>query len=216
LSRDNMSAMLDAIRQGEVEKGEELARAVVKEGADPLRALDAVTGTLKEIGDAFSRGDLFLVHMIMASEAAKGVIAVLAPEVKRSKKEIKYLGRVLIGTVAGDIHDIGKRLVATFLEMEGFEVFDVGIDVPTQTFVEKVRELKPDVVGLSALVTSTMPVQGEVIDALRKAGLRDGVKVVVGGSAVSASWAEEVGADSFGNDAVEAVAKVKALVGKGK
>jgi len=209
-----MNTLLEAIRQGDTEKAEGLARDLIKSGADPLEALNVITKTLKEIGDAFGRGELFLVHMIMASDAAKGAIAILSPEVKRRKKEVKYLGRVLIGTVAGDIHDIGKRLVATFLEMEGFEVMDVGIDVPTATFVEKVRELKPDVLGLSALVTSTMPVQGEVIAALRKAGLRGRVKVVVGGSAVSAAWAEEVGADSFGNDAVEAVTKVKALIKK--
>jgi corrinoid protein of di/trimethylamine methyltransferase len=204
----------DAIKQGQVELTEELAKDLIRAGADPLEVLNEVTSTLKEIGDAFSRGDLFLVHMILASEAAKAAMAVLTEEIKKQKKEVKYAGRVLIGTVAGDIHDIGKRLVSTFLEMEGFEVIDLGIDVPTQTFVEKVNELKPDVLGLSALVTSTMPVQGEVIEALREAGLRNSVKVIVGGSSVSASWAEEVGADSFGSDATEAVANVKALIKK--
>jgi corrinoid protein of di/trimethylamine methyltransferase len=204
----------DAIKQGQVELTEELAKDLIRAGADPLEVLNEVTSTLKEIGDAFSRGDLFLVHMILASEAAKAAMAVLTEEIKKQKKEVKYAGRVLIGTVAGDIHDIGKRLVSTFLEMEGFEVIDLGIDVPTQTFVEKVNELKPDVLGLSALVTSTMPVQGEVIEALREAGLRNSVKVIVGGSSVSASWDEEVGADSFGSDATEAVANVKALIKK--
>ena len=209
-----MNALLEAIRQGDTEKAGGLARDLIKAGVDPLEALNLITKTLKEIGDAFGRGELFLVHMIMASDAAKSVMSILSPEVKRRKEVIKYLGRVLIGTVAGDIHDIGKRLVATFLEMEGFEVIDIGIDVPTVTFVEKVRELRPDVLGLSALVTSTMPVQGEIVQALKKAGLRNNLKVVVGGSAVSAAWAEEVGADAFGNDAVEAVTQVKALINK--
>jgi methylmalonyl-CoA mutase cobalamin-binding domain/chain len=213
VSKVNFTELVNAIKQGQTEEGEETARALIKAGADPLEALGVVTNTLKEVGDAFSKGDIFLVHMIMASEAAKAVIAILSPAIKGGRK-VSYTGRVLIGTVAGDIHDIGKRLVGTFLEMEGFEVIDLGIDVPTQTIVEKVRELKPDVLGLSALVTSTMPVQGEVIEALRKAGLRNMVKVVVGGSAVSAAWAEEVGADSYGNDAVDAVNKVKALINK--
>jgi trimethylamine corrinoid protein len=208
--------MVEAIKEGRMEEGEEIVKSLIDVGIDPLEALDVVTDTLRQVGDAFGRGELFLVHMMMSAETAKIIISVLTPELKRKKKEVKYIGRVLIGTVAGDIHDIGKSLVATFLRMENFEVIDLGIDIPTKTFVEKVRELEPDVLGLSALVTSTMPVQGEVIEALRKAGLRDKVKVIVGGSSVTSSWAEEIRADDFGADAIDAVAKIKALIGKTK
>lgn len=206
--------MVEAIKEGRMEEGEEIVKSVIDAGIDPLEALDVVTDTLRQVGDAFGRGELFLVHMMMAAETAKNIISVLTPEIKRQKKEVKYIGRILIGTVAGDIHDIGKSLVATFLRMENFEVIDLGIDVPTETFVEKVGEVEPDILGLSALVTSTMPVQGEVIESLRKAGLRDKVKVIVGGSSVTGSWAEEIGADDFGADAIDAVAKIKAMIGK--
>ena len=209
-----MEKLAEAIKEGRMEEGEDLASRVITAGIDPLEALNAVTDTLKLIGNAFEKGELFLVHMMMAAETSKKIIAVLSPEIKRQKKEVSYLGRILIGTVSGDIHDIGKTLVATFLGIEGFEVIDLGIDVPTKAFIEKVRELEPDILGLSALVTSTMPVQGEVIEALRKAKLRDTVKVIVGGASVTRSWVEEIGADDFGADAIGAVAKIKAMIDK--
>ena len=209
-----MEKLAEAIREGQVEEGEDLAKSMIIAGIDPLEALNAVTDTLRLIGKAFENGELFLVHMMMASETSKKIIAILSPEIKRQKKEISYLGCVLIGTVAGDIHDIGKSLVATFLGIEGFEVIDLGIDVPNETFVEKVRELKPDVLGLSALTTGTMRVQGEVIEALIEAKLRDNVKVIIGGSPVTEAWAEEIGADAFEADAIGAVTKIKEIVGK--
>jgi corrinoid protein of di/trimethylamine methyltransferase len=211
-NEEQFDKLVTAIKEGRMEDGEELARNLVSAGVDPVEALNLVTKTLKEIGDAFARGDLFLVHMIMSAESAKSIIDIFTPELSRQKKKIDYLGRVIIGTVAGDIHDIGKRLVATFLEMEGFEVIDLGIDVPTETFVEKIKELEPDVLGLSALITSTMQVQGEVIEALQNAGIRNKVKVIVGGSAVMGSWAEEIGADGFGTDAVDAAEKIKKMI----
>ena len=209
-----MEKLAEAIKEGRIEEGEDLTRSVITSGIDPLEAMNVVTDTLRRIGDAFEKGELFLVHMMMAAETSKKIIEVLSPEIKRQKKKIEYIGRVLIGTVAGDIHDIGKTLVSTFLGMDGFEVIDLGIDVPTKTFVERVRELMPDILGLSARVTSTMPVQGEVIEALREAGLRDKVKVIVGGSSVTRSWAEEIGADEFGTDAIDAVAKIKVMIDK--
>ena len=207
-----MEKLAEAINEGLIEESEELAKSVIDSGIDPLEALNIVTDTLKQVGEAFGRGELFLVHMMMAAETAKNIISILTPEIKRQKKEIKYIGRVLMGTVAGDIHDIGKTLVSTFLGIEGFEVTDLGIDVPTETFVEKVRELEPDILGLSALCTSTMRVQGEVIEALRKAGLRDKVKVIIGGSPITDSFTEEIGADAFGADAVDAIVKIKAMI----
>ena len=203
--------LVDSVKEGNMEESEEIARKALGTGIDPLEALDGVTGALKEIDDAFANGDMFLVHMMRSAEAAKRAMVVIAPKIKEQNKGITYRGKVLIGTVEGDIHDIGKSIVAVFLDIEGFDVIDLGIDVPTGTFVEKVRELKPDVLGLSALVTSTMPIQGDVIQALEREGLRGGVKVIVGGSPVTAIWAEEIGADSYGADAIEAVEKVKEL-----
>jgi trimethylamine corrinoid protein len=203
-----------AVKDGNVEDAKSIAEQAVGARQDPLEVLGGVTGALREVGERFGRGEMFLTELMFCAEAAKGAMAVLTKEIKRQRKEVRYAGRVLIGTVAGDIHDIGKSLVAAMLTAEGFEVFDLGVDVPDEVFVEKVRELKPDVLGMSALVSYTMFKFGDVVGALRKAGLRDGVKVAVGGAFVDEEWAEKSGADAFGSDAVDAVAKVKALMKK--
>jgi methylmalonyl-CoA mutase cobalamin-binding domain/chain len=149
---------------------------------------------------------------MFCGEAGKAAMKILTKEIKRQKKVVPYKGRVLIGTVAGDIHDIGKSLVVAMLSAEGFEVVDLGIDVPDETFVEKVRELKPDVLGLSALITPTMFKFKDVVEALEDTGLRGGVKVIIGGASVNTEWTLSSGADAFGSDAVDAIAKVKELL----
>ena len=207
-----MGKLSTAVKEGIIEEAGGLAEKGLEEGHDPLEVLDGVTGALKEIGERFGKGEMFLTELMFCAEAAKAAMAVLTEEIKRQKKEIPYLGRVLIGTVAGDIHDIGKSLVAAMLTAEGFEVIDLGVDVPDETFVEKVRELKPGVLGMSALVSYTMFKFGDVVKALEEAGLRGKVKVVVGGAFVDQEWAEQSGADAFGSDAVDAVAKIKALL----
>ena len=206
--------LAEAVVEGDAEKSEETAKKTVELGMDPLQVLDeGVIKPLREIGDRFGRGEIFLTDLVMSAEAAKAAMEVLVAEIKRRGREVGYLGRVVLGTVAGDIHDIGKNIVGALLSVEGFEVIDLGADVPTEKFVEKVRELKPNILGLSALLTVTMPVQREVIEALKKAGLRDTVKVMVGGAPVTAEWAEEIGADAYGADAIDAVKKAKKLIG---
>jgi len=208
--------LAEAVVEGDAEKSEETAKKTVELGMDPLQVLDeGVIKPLREIGDRFGRGEIFLTDLVMSAEAAKVAMEVLVAEIKRRGREVGYLGRVVLGTVAGDIHDIGKNIVGALLSVEGFEVIDLGADVPTEKFVEKVRELKPNILGLSALLTVTMPVQREVIEALKKAGLRDTVKVMVGGAPVTAEWAEEIGADAYGADAIDAVKKAKKLIGSG-
>jgi len=201
-----------AIKDGSVEEAGALAKKSVESKYDPLEVLGGATSALKEVGERFGKGEMFLTELMFCAESAKAATGILTEEIRRQRKEVRYAGRVLIGTVAGDIHDIGKSLVAAMLTAEGFEVVDLGVDVPDETFVEKARELRPDVIGMSALVSYTMFKFGDVIGALRKAGLRDKVKVVVGGAFVDQEWAEKSGADAFGSDAVDAVAKVKALL----
>jgi len=208
--------LAEAVVEGDAEKSEETAKKTVELGLDPLQVLDeGIIKPLREIGDRFGRGEIFLTDLVMSAEAAKVPMEVLVAEIKRRGREVGYLGRVVLGTVAGDIHDIGKNIVGALLSVEGFEVIDLGADVPTEKFVEKVRELKPNILGLSALLTVTMPVQREVIEALKEAGLRDTVKVMVGGAPVTAEWAEEIGADAYGADAIDAVKKAKKLIGSG-
>jgi methylmalonyl-CoA mutase cobalamin-binding domain/chain len=145
----------------------------------------------------------------------KAAIAVLEPELAKRQQQRRVLGKVVIGTVAGDIHEIGKSLVATMLSANGFQVFDLGVDVPVSAFVEKAAEVEADIVGLSALLTTTMLNQGKVIESFQEAGLREKVKVIVGGAPVSQSWAEEIGADGYSENAIGAVALAKELMGSG-
>jgi len=189
-------------------------RKMVDQGNDPLEVVNALTEVLKEIGKKFENGEIFLVHLVAAGEAARRATAeVLEPLIKKSSEKRQALGKILIGTVAGDIHDIGKNIVAMMLFTAGFEVHDIGKDISTEDFVKKTRELTPDIVALSALLTTTLPVQREVIEALGKAGLRGKTKVLVGGAPATAKWAEEAGADGYGEDAMEAVRIAKELMG---
>jgi corrinoid protein of di/trimethylamine methyltransferase len=169
---------------------------------------------LKEIGDMFGKGEIFLPELMAAAQAAEASVKVLNEEIAKRAQTRKSLGKFLIGTVAGDIHSIGKNIVATLLRVAGFEVIDLGVDVPAEVFIEKVKELNPDIVGLSALLTTTMNEQKKIIEKLDEQGLRAKVKVMVGGAPVSQQWAKEIGADACGLDAQDAVEKAIKLINK--
>jgi len=189
-------------------------RKLVDEGLSPIEVVDALTQVLKEIGNKFESGELFLVHLVAAGDLARrATTEVLEPLLKKSGGERKALGRVIIGTVAGDIHDIGKNIVAMLLFTGGFEVYDLGKDISADEFVKKTEELNPDLVAMSALLTTTLPAQREVVQALNKAGLRDKVKILVGGAPTTGEWAKEIGADGYGADAIEAIKVAKKLLG---
>lgn len=205
--------LTEAVRDGDLERSEMIARKAVELGLDPIEVLQkAVFNPIRDVGDKYGRGELFLTDLMMSAESAKAAMKVLALEVEKAGKQVGYLGRIILGTVAGDIHDIGKNIVEAMLSAEGFEIIDLGVDVPTETFVQKTRELNPDILGLSALITITMPVQREVIEALKREGLRESVKVIVGGAPVTAEWAERIGADAYGADPTDAVRIAKQIV----
>ena len=209
------AAMRQSIIDGEPEIVEKLAREALALGIDPLDAINhGFVQGVNFVGEQFGAGDMFLPDLVMAGEAMKMAVTVLEPEMKRRGSQREKLGTVVLGTVKGDIHEIGKTLVMTMLSASGFQVHDLGVDVPAERFVAKVREVNADLVGLSALLTTTMPGQRIVIDALVKEGLRAKVKVMVGGAPVSHAWAKEIGADGYGEDAMAAVALAKRLVGR--
>lgn len=205
--------MAEAVIDGEKERAVELAQEALHLEIPPLEAINKgyIVG-IQKVGELFEKGDFFLPELVMGAEAMQAALAVLEPELKRRHQKRERLGSAIAGTVEGDIHQIGKRLVCTMLVANGFDVLDLGPDVATETFIEKVRELQPDLLLLSALMTTTMPEQRSVIEALKGGGLRDRVKVMVGGAAVSPSWAEEIGADGYAENAIEAVKVAKALV----
>lgn len=206
--------MTQAVIDGLPERARVLAEEALRAGIEPLQAIDqGFKPGMDVVGDGFARGELFIPDLMMSGEAMKAAIATLEPELMKRQQERKVLGRVVIGTVQGDIHEIGKTLVATMLSANGFEVYDLGVDVSAQKFLEKVREVDADVVGLSALLTTTILNQEAVILNLKEAGLRDQVKVVIGGVPASPEWAEEIGADGYAENATEAVVVVKELLG---
>ena len=189
-------------------------KKIIDQGVSPMEVVNALTEMLKEIGKKFENGELFLVHLVAAGEVArKATTEVLEPLIKQSGEKKKILGRVVIGTVAGDIHDIGKNIVSMMLFTAGFEVHDIGKDVSVEEFVNKTREINPDIVAMSALLTTTLPSQRDVIEALKKAGLRGKVKVLVGGAPVTKEWTQQIDADGYGADAIDAVRAAKELLG---
>ena len=211
-------ALFAAMKQSIIDGDEEAAAAVAQQaldaGIDPLEAINAgyVAG-MSYVGEQFAEGEMFLPDMMLAAEAMKAAVAVLEPEMTRRGTQRTMLGKVVLGTVKGDIHEIGKNLVATMLSASGFEVYDLGVDVPFAKFIEKAREVDADIIGMSALLTTTMTGQRTVIEMLDDMGLRPKVKVMVGGAPVTRSWAAEIGADGMSEDAMGAVALAKKLVG---
>ncbi len=208
------TAMAQSIYNGEPQQAADLARQAVEQGIDPLEAINrGFLPGIQEVGDCFARGDMFLPDLVMGGEAMKAAVAVLEPELQRRGAQRQVLGKVVLGTVKGDIHEVGKSLVATLLAANGFDVYDLGVDVPTDRFVARAREVDADIVGLSALLTTTMINQRTVIQALKEAGLR--CKVMVGGAPVTKSWADEIGAAGYSEDAAGAVAVARQLMGVG-
>jgi corrinoid protein of di/trimethylamine methyltransferase len=208
--------MAQAVIDGLPDKARQLAEQALSQGIDPLEAINrGYKPGMDVVGEGFANGDLFIPDLMMSGEAMKAAIAALEGELSRRKQQRDVLGKVVIGTVEGDIHEIGKTLVATMLAANGFEVHDLGVDVSAQAFVDKVREVDADVLGLSALLTTTILNQETVILTLKEAGLRDRVKVIIGGVPASEEWAQEIGADGYAENATEAVATVKQLVGRG-
>jgi corrinoid protein of di/trimethylamine methyltransferase len=206
--------MAQAVIDGLPDKARDLAGEALRQGVDPLAAIDqGLKPGMDVVGEGFAKGELFIPDLMMSGEAMKTAIATLEPELMKRKQERRVLGKVVIGTVQGDIHEIGKTLVATMLAANGFEVHDLGVDVTPQQFLDKVREVNANVLGLSALLTTTLLNQEAVILTLKEAGLRDQVQVIVGGVPASPEWADEIGADGYAENATEAVKVVKELVG---
>jgi corrinoid protein of di/trimethylamine methyltransferase len=209
-------AMTQSILDGEPEEAAALARKAIADGIDPLEAINRgfVIGVNK-VGAAFGCGDAFLPDLVMAGEAMKAAVAVLDPEMAKRGEQRQTLGNVVVGTIKGDIHDIGKTLVGTMLSASGFQVHDLGVDVPPEKFAHKAREVGAVIVGVSALLTTTMVNQKSVIEALDDLGLRPKVKVMIGGAPVTRGFADQIGADGFAEDAIGAVAEAKRMLGAG-
>jgi trimethylamine corrinoid protein len=215
MANELFESMKQSIMDGDPDRARELSQRAIVEGINPLEAIHRgfVLG-LNAVGEQFEQGEMFLPDLVLAGEAMKAATAALEPEIQRAGKKRETLGRVVLGTVKGDIHEIGKTLVGTMLSASGFEVFDLGVDVAFESFALKAEELGADIVGVSSLLTTTMTGQKGVVEALERHGLRPRVKVMIGGAPVTETWAKEIRADGYGKDALGAVALAKSLMRK--
>ncbi len=214
MSEELFKKMTQSIIDGDPDAAVALARESITSGMDPLDAITKgfVVG-VNEVGESFSCGQAFLPELVMAGEAMKAAVSTLEPEMQRRGTSRQVFGKVVLATVEGDIHEIGKSLVGTMLSASGFEVYDLGVDVAAAKIIAKVKEVDANLVGLSALLTTTMVKQKEVIDELDKQGLRKKVKVMVGGAPVTRDWVQKIEADGYSEDAIGAVGLAKQLVG---
>ena len=210
----SLTILLEAIKGFDTAGATHWATQAMQEQVSPVEALDAVSGLMKEIGDRFASGDVWLPELIGTAVAAQAGLAIVEQEITRSRAQVERLGTVVIGTVFGDIHSIGKTMVTAMLSANGFKVIDLGMNVPSAAFIKAVTEHQPDILAMSALLTTTAPEQRKVIEALREAGIRDQVKVMVGGGAITAQFAKQIGADGYGATAVDAVCLATQLMGK--
>lgn len=213
MEEDLLARITASLDEGEPDQTVALTKQALEEGYEPLAIIDeALIKGMDLVGEKFSRGVYFLPHLIIAAKGMQDAMAVLEPILHERRQARESLGKVVIGTVAGDIHEIGKSLVGTMLSANGFEVHDLGVDVSVEKFIQEVKDLEADLLGLSALLTTTRGVQRQVIQSLEQQELREGVKVLVGGAPVTEAWAREIGADGYAEDAMGAVSLAKALV----
>ncbi len=188
----------------------ELVKQAFDAGISAKDLIEEIRQGMEIVGKKYEEKEYFIGDLIMASSIVKGAMEVIDPQLKLEGAEVH--GKVLIGTVRGDLHDIGKNSVSAAMKVAGFDVIDLGIDIPISKFIEKLKEINPDILGLSALLTSTMPQMSEVIKAITEEGLRDKIKVMIGGRPVTEGYAKEIGADAYGGDALDAVNKARELV----
>jgi len=208
---EKLSALYHAILEGDVSGAKNGVQAALDAGYEPGSILtEGMIAAMKEVGRLFEEGDYFVPEMLIAARAMQAGLSLLKPHLLNS--DVKSAGKVAIGTVKGDLHDIGKNLVALMLEGAGFEIIDLGVDVAPEKFVESIATSGANIVALSALLTTTMPNMKTTIDAIQQAGLRDKVKIIIGGAPVTQAYANQIGADGFSSDASRAVSLVTTLL----
>jgi methylmalonyl-CoA mutase cobalamin-binding domain/chain len=209
--RDLLEVLKDSIVAIDDAKAKETAEEVIAAGIDPNTAIKtAIANAAIEVGKKFDDGDYFLPHLVMAGDVMDEVGAILEKSIPVEQVEKKKI--IVIATVEADMHSVGKNLVSTMLRAAGFEVHDMGVDVSSLTIIQKAKEVKADMIALSSLLTTTMPYMREIVDDLKSMGIRDDYKVMIGGGPVSRGFGEEIGADGYGSDAIEAVDEAKKLL----
>lgn len=212
-----MEKLTGVVLDGSEEEAKALARQVIADGVDPLEAIEqGLSRGMTIIGERFESGEAYLPELLMAANNFNAAMDVLKPEIEAQKKQVAKMGKILIGTVKGDVHTIGKDIVASVLDTGGFEVVDMGVDNPSLRIVQEAEKAKADVIALSSMMTTTMTAQKEVIELLKERNIRDKYIVIVGGGPVTQEWADKIGADGYGKSAIAAVDLVKGLLDRRK
>ncbi|MGD8367028.1 MAG: corrinoid protein [Desulfobacterales bacterium] len=207
-----LNALSEAVIKGNMDQAVAETQKGLEAGVDPQKILDdGLIAAMDVVGEKFSRGTMFVPQMLRSAKTMQACVALLKPQFQAGKVSSK--GKIVVGTVKGDLHDIGKNLVAMMLEGSGFTIVDLGVDVAPEKFLQAVTDEKPQIIGMSALLSTTMPAMKATIEALEASGQRGQVKVLIGGAPVTAKFAEEIGADRYAPDAGSAVTEAKALIG---
>ena len=210
----SIEKLCQSVESGNTSDAEAFTRMLLAEGIDPLDIIAALTETMNKLGELFARLEIFLPQLMIAGDALMAVVEIVKPKIMESGDQGAPRGKVVIGVVKGDLHEIGKNIVKLMLETNGFEVKDLGYDVDSLTFIKEAQAMGADIIGASSLMTTTMPGQQEIIDLLKDKGLRDQYKVVIGGAPTGPEWAEKIGADLWCEDASSAPGLMAELIGK--
>lgn len=208
-----LTKVRQALHEGDRDEIAGLVRCALDEGLEVAEVLEAIKGGLDEVGQKYQSGEYFLPELILGGTAAKVAIDELLPHMTPAEESSSFVGKVVLGTVEGDIHDLGKTIVFVMLSGAGFKVYDIGVDAPASKFVDKAREVEADIIAASALLTTTVPRLKDIETGLLEAGIRARVKTMVGGAAVSSQYADSIGADGYGRDGYEAVQVANSLMG---
>lgn len=214
MGEETLENLKKAIIEYDAKGALSLARKTVDENIDPIKALDAMTVAIRQVGDGFGRGELWLPELVGAADAMSSAMPIIEEELKRTGAKTEKLGTVVAGTIFGDIHSIGKTMVCTLLTAEGFEVHDLGVNIKAEEFVEAIKKYEPNILAMSALLTTTAPEQKKVIETLKGEGIRNKVKIMVGGGAITQEFADSIGADGYDSTALGAVKLARNLVGE--
>ena len=214
MTEDALGGLKKAIWEYDSQNAANLARNLIEKGAEPLAVLDALTAAIRQVGDRFGKGELWLPDLVGAADAMQAAMPIIEKALKDTGSQRTSLGVVVIGTVFGDIHNIGKDMVSTLLTAAGFEVHDLGVNVPAEQFIKVIVERKADILAMSALLTTTAAEQRKAIDFLEKEGMRQAVKIMVGGGSITSGFAEDIGADGYEPTAPGAVKLAMRLLGK--
>ena len=212
MTEDLVEELKNAVTFGDEDKARTIAQTIVDAGLDVSQVVEVLSATMRDVGTKFQRCEIFLSGLMLSAGAMKASMSIFQPILATTKSSNHYHGKVVIGTVQGDIHDIGKNIVSALLTAGGFEVFDIGVDAPASRFIEKAKETHADIIAASALMTTTIAYEEEIIKLLKAMGIRDSFKVLIGGGAVTAHDAELMGADGFAEDAPTGVQEAERIL----